>query len=285
MNRKIFIPFMWLLFLAWNNSASAETFKINLADADPNGPYMATMIKLAFEHLGRKVEFQPVTDDMTQTRLQEDTLNGKLDIMWAGTSKELEDELEPIRIPMFKGLLGHRLLIIRKDDQAKFDKVNSIEDLRQIPLGQGTAWIDTKVLEANGLKVVKTMKYQNLFYMLDGSRFDAFPRAVFEPFSEVDKRPNLNLAVEKHLMLVYKMDFYLFVSKNNKQLARDLELGLNRAIADGSFEKVFLSAPSVQEAISKGNLKSRVVIPLNNPFNSKETPIDRPELWIDPASL
>ena len=265
--------------------ASAETYKINLSDADPNGPYMASMIKLAFEHLGRKVEFQPVTDDMTQTRLQEDTLNGKLDIMWAGTSKELEDQLEPIRIPMFKGLLGHRLLIIRKDDQAKFDKVNNIEDLRQIPLGQGTAWIDTKILEANGLKVVKTMKYQNLFFMVDGGRFDAFPRAVFEPFSEVEKRPNLNLAVEKHLMLVYKMDFYLFVSKNNKQLARDLELGLNRAIADGSFEKVFLSAPSVQEAITNGNLKNRLVIPLNNPFNSKETPIDRAELWIDPASL
>lgn len=265
--------------------AFAETYKINLSDADPNGPYMAAMIKLAFEHLGRKVDFQPIPDDMTQTRLQEDTMNGKLDIMWAGTSKDLEDQLEPIRIPMFKGLLGHRLLIVRKDDQAKFDQVKSIEDLRQIPLGQGTAWIDTKILEANGLKVVKTTKYQNLFFMLDGGRFDAFPRAVFEPFSEVDKRPNLNLAVEKHLMLVYKMDFYLFVSKSNKQLARDLELGLNRAIADGSFEKVFLSAPSVQEAITKGDLKNRVVIPLNNPFNSKETPIDRPELWIDPATL
>jgi hypothetical protein len=48
---------------------------------------------------------------------------------------------------------------------------------------------------------------------------------------------------------------------------------------------VFLSAPSVQEAISKGDLKNRVVIPLDNPFNSKETPIDRAELWIDPNSL
>ncbi|GGY73518.1 hypothetical protein GCM10011613_18340 [Cellvibrio zantedeschiae] len=267
------------------SSASAETYKINLSDADPNGPYMASMIKLAFEHLGRKVEFQPVAEDMTQTRLVEDTLNGQLDIMWAGTSKELEESVEPVRIPMFKGLLGHRFLIIRKGDQAKFDKVKDINDLRQIPLGQGTAWIDTKVLEANGLKVVKTTKYQNLFHMLDGGRFDAFPRAVFEPFSEVEKRPALNLTVEKRLMLVYKMDFYLFVSKKNKALARDLELGLNRAIADGSFEKVFLTAPSVQEAIAKGDLKNRLVIPLDNPFNSKETPIDRADLWIDPKSL
>lgn len=266
-------------------SACADTLKYNLSESDPNGPYMAAMIKLAFEHIDRKLELQPIDEAMTQTRLIEDTLNGKLDIMWAGTSKELEEQLEPIRIPMFKGLLGHRFLIIRKGDQSKFDNVKNIEDLRQIPLGQGTAWIDTKILEANGLKVVKTMKYQNLFFMLDGGRFDAFPRAVFEPFSEVDKRSNLNLTVEKRLMLVYKMDFYLFVSKENKKLARDLELGLNRAIADGSFEKVFLSAPSVQEAIAKGDLKNRLVIPLNNPFNSKETPIDRAELWIDPKSL
>lgn len=271
--------------IAASFSACADTFKYNKSESDPNGPYMAAMIKLAFEHLDRKLELQPVTDDMTQTRLMENTLNGGLDIMWAGTSKELEDQVEPVRIPMFKGLLGHRFLIIRKGDQAKFDNVKSIEDLRQIPLGQGTAWIDTKILEANGLKVVKTTKYQNLFFMLDGGRFDAFPRAVFEPFSEVDKRPNLNLTVEKHLMLVYKMDFYLFVNKNNKKLARDLELGLNRAIADGSFEKVFRSAPSVEEAIAKGDLKNRLVIPLNNPFNSPETPIDRTELWIDPKSL
>jgi hypothetical protein len=160
-----------------------------------------------------------------------------------------------------------------------------LEDLKKVKLGQGTAWIDTKILESNGLNLVKTMKYQNLFYMLDGGRFDAFPRAVFEPFSEVANYPNLGLTVEKRLMLVYKMDFYLFVNKNNKKLAKELELGLNRAIADGSFEKLFLSAPSVQEAIAKGDLKNRVVIPLDNPFNSKETPIDRAELWIDPKLL
>jgi hypothetical protein len=282
---KVYLLRLTLLAALGVSSVSAETLKINISEADPNGPYMAAMIKLAFDHLGRKIELEPVKEDMTQTRLQENTLNNKLDIMWAGTSKALEEQLEPIRIPMFKGLLGHRLLIIRKDDQAKFDKVNNIEDLRKIPLGQGTAWTDTKILEANGLKVVKTMKYQNLFYMVDGGRFDGFPRAVFEPFSEVDKHSELNLAVEKRLMLVYKSDFYLFVNKRNKQLALDLELGLNRAIADGSFEKVFLSAPSVQEAITKGNLKNRIIIPLDNPFNSEETPIDRAELWIDPTTL
>lgn len=263
----------------------ADTLRYNMSDADPSGPHMIKMVQLALDHVDSKHKLEAVEGPMTQMRLIEDTLKGSLDIMWAGTSKELEEQLEPIRIPMYKGLLGHRLLIIRKGDQAKFDQVKNIEDLRKIPLGQGTDWIDTKILEANGLKIVKTTKYTNLFFMLDGSRFDGFPRAVFEPFSEVEKRPELNLTVEKRLMLVYKMDSYLFVNKKHKQLARDLELGLNRAIADGSFEKVFLSAASVQEAIFKGDLKNRLIIPLDNPFNSKETPIDRAELWIDPSSL
>jgi len=266
-------------------SGTTATLKYNQAESDPNGYYAEKMIKLALEHIDTKYELEIVPGSMTQVRMVEDMMNGSLDIIWAGTSKDLEEQLEPVRIPLYKGLLGHRFLIIRKGDQAMFDGINNLEDLKKVKLGQGTAWVDTKILEANGLNVVKTMKYQNLFYMLDGGRFDAFPRAVFEPFSEVANYPALNLTVEKRLMLVYKMDFYLFVNKNNKKLARELELGLNRAIVDGSFEKLFLSAKSVQEAITKGDLKNRVVIPLDNPFNSKETPIDRAELWIDPNSL
>ena len=266
-------------------SASGETLKFNQNPNDPNGYYAAKMIKLALDHMDKKYDTQIVEGDLTQTRMEEDLKTGTLDIMWAGTSQELENEIEPIRIPLYKGLLGHRFLIIRKGDQAKFDQVKTINDLRNISLGQGTAWIDTKILEANGLKVIKTMKYQNLFFMLDGGRFDAFPRAVFEPFSEVEKHPELNLTVEKHLMLVYKMDFYLFVNKKNKQLARAMEQGLEKAIADGSFNTVFLSSPSVQEAIQKGDLKNRLVIPLDNPFNSPETPINRAELWIDPKTM
>lgn len=282
--RKLILPF-GLMLPFFTGSAVADVVKYNQSEQDPNGYYAAKMIKLALDHVDRKYDHQVVEGGLTQVRMVEDTLNGTLDVMWAGTSVELEETLQPIRIPLYKGLLGHRLLIIRKGDQPKFDRVKTLEDLRQLKLGQGTSWVDTKILESNGLNVVKTMKYQNLFHMLDGGRFDAFPRAVFEPFSEVEKNPTLNLTVEKNLMLVYKMDFYLFVNKKNKQLAKDLEQGLNAAIADGSFEKVFMSSPNVQEAIQKGDLKSRTIITLNNPVMPKETPVDRAELWIDPKAM
>jgi hypothetical protein len=282
--KSLFAHCWTLLLLSCSLNLSAVTLSYNKGE-DPNADYCIAMLKLGLSKIGGNYQFEPVYGEMTQTRQVEDVKNGKLDVMWAGTSKALEDEVEPVRVPLFKGLLGHRFLIIRKGDQARFDNVKNIEDLRKIPLGQGTAWIDTKVLEANDLNVVKTMKYQNLFFMLDGGRFDAFPRAVFEPFNEIASRPNLPLTVEENLMLVYKMDFYLFVNKNNKKLARDLERGLDLAIADGSFDKVFMSSPLVQEAISKGNLQNRNVIPLENPFNSPETPVNREEYWIDPKKL
>jgi hypothetical protein len=278
------IRFFIVVILFLSIQTQAATLRYNRG-GDPNVDYCIAMLSLALSKIGSDYQLEGVPGEMTQVRQVEAIKNGELDVMWAGTSKELEDEVEPIRVPLFKGLLGHRFLIIRQGDQARFNQVENIQDLRSISLGQGTAWIDTKVLEANQLKVVKTMKYQNLFYMLDGGRFDAFPRAVFEPFNEIAGLPQLPLAVEERLMLVYKMDFYLFVSKNRKQLARDLERGLDMAIADGSFDKIFMSSPLVQEAISKGNLKNRIVIPLDNPFNSPETPIDRAEYWIDPKHL
>jgi hypothetical protein len=252
---------------------------------DANGVYAQAMLKLAFAHVDQHYTFEEIGEDLTQPRQVEEVRDGKLDVMWTATSQELEDTLLPVRIPLYKGLLGHRILLIRAGDQARFDQVHTLDDLRRIPIGQGTFWSDTKILEANGLKVIKAAKTPSLFFMLDGGRYDGFPRGVFEPFGEVAGHPNLNLAVEKRLMLVYKMPYYFFVSPNNKQLGHDLELGLNRAIADGSFEKVFLSSPNVQEAIQKGDLKNRIIFNLNNPGLPKETPVDRPELWVDPKAL
>jgi hypothetical protein len=183
-------------------------------------------------------------------------------------------------------LLGNRLFIIHKDNQSKFDTVKTLDDLKKITIGQGKTWADTKILESNGFTVVKANKYESLFLMLDGGRFDAFSRGVHEPFGELANHPNLkDLTVEKHLMLVYRMPFYLFSSPTNKTLAKDLEIGLNAAIADGSFDRVFFADPSVQDVMAKADMKNRRAFFLDNPTLSKETPLDRAELWFDPKSI
>lgn len=272
------------LFFCQGALAEVKTLRVNDSN-DPNGPYTVAMIKLALEHMDNKYGLEVGHENFTQARANEEVKNGRLDMIWTTTGKETEAELEPIRIPLFKGLLGCRIFIINKDNQSKFDNINSFEDLKKLTYGQGKTWADGKILEANGLKVIKTNKYENLFFMTDGERFDAFPRGVHEPFGEIEKRPNLNLAVEKNILLIYKMDLYLYTSKDNKKLAKEFEDAFNKAIADGSFDKLFYSSPQVKDIIEKANMKNRKVFYLDNPTLSKETPLDRKELWADPKDF
>lgn len=266
-------------------SSSAQTIiKVNEA-TDGNGRYAMAMVNLALSKVDRQYKIQTDPSVVTQARNIDDVATGKSDLLWAATNQEMEDQLLPVRIPLYKGLLGHRIFIINPASQARFDRVRTFEDLKQFTFGQGTTWADSSILASNGLTVVRANKYQSLFYMVDGGRFDAFPRGVQEPWQELETNASLPLAVEKRIMLVYRMPFYLFTGKQNRQLAADLELGLNRAIADGSFDNIFYNDPMVKAVLEKANLESRLVFELNNPTLPKETPVGRPELWLDIKSL
>lgn len=280
---------LWLIallsFVSVNTMAEELPLRVN-DSSDPNGPYAVKMIQLALKHIDKKYKLVVTKEPYSQPKIMEEVNTGKLEAFWNSANADKEAEFTAIRIPLYKGLLGNRIFIIHKDNQHKFDNINTLEDLKKITIGQGKTWADTKILESNGLNVVKANKYENLFFMVDGGRFDAFSRGVHEPFGELASHPNLkDLTVEKNLMLVYRMPFYLFVAKSNKTLAKDLETGLNAAIADGSFDEVFFGDPSVQDVLAKANMKNRRVIYINNPTLAKETPLDRAELWFDPKSI
>jgi hypothetical protein len=276
------------LFALISSQAFCANKTIRVNDfSDPNAAYSIKMLKLAIAHSDNPdYQVEVIKEDLTQARVNEEVRSGGLlDLCWASSDAQIESQLRPIRIPLFKGLLGYRIFIINKNNQARFDKVHTMDDLKKLTIGQGRTWADGRILEANGFKVIKTNKYPSLFYMVEGGRFDGFPRGVHEPFSELDARPTMELAVEKNLMVYYQMPFYLFVSPDNQALAKDLETGFERAIANGEFDKVFYGDKAIQDVMQKANMKSRKVFKLDNPLLSKETPIDRKELWFDPQTL
>lgn len=267
--------------------AAENIIKINADPTDPTATYAIKMLELALSHLDKPYKLQTSYEKYTQSKTNEELKNnGLINVIWEASDKTMEEEFKPIRICLYKGLLGYRILIINKKNQEKFDRIETLDELKKLTYGQGRFWADTRILEANQFNVVKVTKYTNLFFMVDGERFDAFPRGVLEPFNELAKRPQLsNLAVEKNLMIVYKMPYYLFVEKNNQQLADDLEIGLNRAIADGSFDKTFFNDPSIQDVIEKADMKNRRIFYIDNPVLSDATPLSRSELWLDPKTL
>ncbi len=275
-----------ILLLLLYVPASAEAIRVLYDEGvDSIGDYCMGALKLALSQIDHNYEIETVQGDRTSARAMEDVRQGELSMVWGAPDEKVEEMLLPIRIPLYKGLLGYRIMIIRKGDQARFDNVRTLEDLKKISLGQGVTWGDTKVLTENGLSVVKVHKYQAFFHMLDGGRFDAFPRGLQEPWREIAAHPELPLTVEKNLMLVYKMPFYLFVSRDNPKLAADIERGFNIAIANGSFDDYFFSDPTIKEALEKADVKNRIPIYLENQSLPKKTPVDRPELWLDPQNL
>lgn len=222
--------------------------------------------------------------NISNTKILNEVKTGGMDVMWSMTSRELEDQLQAIYFPIFRGMLGMRLAIVEKEKSELFRNVQNLDDLKKFVAGQGKVWPDTRILEHNGLKVAKTLKYPNLFYMLEGDRFDYFPRGINEPWDEIKRYKELNLTVDKYIMIRYRAPLYYFVRKDDVQLQRKMNATLEAMVVDGTFEKMFLNDSQVKEALTKANVNKRVVIDIDNPLLTSKTPIDRKELWFDPLS-
>ena len=66
-------------------------------------------------------------------------------------------------------------------------------------------------------------------------------------------------------------------------LAKTIEDGLEKALKDGSFDKLFLEYHG--DVLARANVKNRTVIDLPNPFLPPLTPLNRKDLWFDTRML
>lgn len=214
-----------------------------------------------------------------------DVRSGTLDVFFALSKPAYEEEFQAIYFPIYRGLLGWRLAIVRASDRDLLQHATTIKDLQQYKAGQGALWGDTNILESNQLPVVKEHKYTNLFRMLDAERFDYFPRGIAEPWLEVERERALNLTVDPHVVLRYTAPFYFFVRKGDTALANHIKQILEDMLADGSFMALYYQNEEIRMAFSLANLGKRQIIELNNPHLSANTPIDRPELWVSKQEL
>ena len=278
--------YLCLLLVVHLSSFSAYSSELKVIRKDhPMDRYTISVLKLVVSKLDGKYTMKEIPAELTQERTIEMVQQGDVDVYWMASSPEAERLLLPVRFPLMKGLLGHRISIINREDQARFDQIKSLQDAKRVRFGQGRSWPDTKILRSNNFEVVTSNKYQGLFHMVDGGRFDAFPRGVLEAWSEVAGKPELDLAVEKKLLFVYRLPVYFFVREDRKELAADLREALDRSLQDGSMDEFFFSNPLIKDALEKSDLKDRIAFYLENPLLPKETPVDRAEYWLNLDSL
>jgi hypothetical protein len=242
--------------------------------------YPAVLLEQALAAAGMPVALDPTAELIPQNRaLQELGPRRRLDVLWTMTSVEREQLAQPIRVPIFKGLYGWRLMLAPPEVAARMQAVQTLAELRQFSMLQGLEWPDTSVLQANGLHVIVSPTYEAMFKQLRLSRADAFPRSVEEIWWELE-RYGQGLTVVPNICLHYPAAIYYFVAPEETELAVAIETGLHRLRTGGTFDRLFMQYHG--EELARAKLGSRHIIELLNPLLPPQTPLDKPEFWYRP---
>ena len=229
--------------------------------------YRWKLLELALTHtndIAKPLQLAPFTENVTQNRGLSLLESGAIDVIALGTNAEREAQLLPVKIDILRGIVGFRLLVIRAADQKRITQMDDVSLRKQLMFGLNSQWADLPIMRANGFSVITSSDYENLFVMLAANRFDAFRRGLNEARRELDERKQNypQLAIEKSRALYFPYPVYFWVNKNNVALAKRIELGLNRSLADGSFRKLFESYHAAEIAAIKK--EKRKVILLDN---------------------
>jgi hypothetical protein len=206
-----------------------------------------------------------------------------IDITWGSATNERFNSYLPVKIPIYKGLIGWRLGLVKQTKQHMFADVSTLDDLKAFIPGQHYNWSDYKIFKENGFTITSGASRDALAEMLVLDRFDFFPRAVIEMEKELREFTNMGITLDPHLLIRYKSAYVFYVAKDNIELAKTLTDGLHRAKADGSFNRLFeLHFKALFERL---DLPSRRIIQLKNPLLPEEMLDIDDHFWISPKAL
>ncbi len=85
----------------------------------------------------------------------------------AGNKKLENEEKIVIHDTIMNGILGFRVLIIRAEDQEKFSRISTEEELRELRVGIPDSWSDAEFFHYNEYNVVERGTYDDMFQRLD----------------------------------------------------------------------------------------------------------------------
>lgn len=254
-------------------------------EADKRNEYPIAMLKLALHQTGVKFQLRESVSRMEQGKALSSLAAGReINVLWSMTDSNRESQLMPIRIPIFKGLIGLRLFLIKSTNVGDIQRVATLAGLRDFTLVQGRDWPDTKIFQANGFEVMTAPYYPGLFDLLKQDQADLFPRSIVEIWPELENsQADFPIEIEQKLAVYYPTAMYFFVNKKNVILANIIRSGMEKALANGEFDKLFLQVH--QPLIDKANLSQRTIFKLANPILPKLTPLDRKALWYPIADI
>jgi len=237
--------------------------------------YIVDVLELVLQKTGVRYELVESTDVLLQGKAFKLLSNNRtVNVVWAMTDDKREEDFLPIRIPLYKGLIGWRVLLVNPEKLSQLES----SKLRDNYAVQGMDWPDLKILQANGFNVVSATNYDEAFTIMHRKQADMFPRSIIEVFGEL-AQPELTkaLVIEPNFVLQYPAATYFFVNQRDVILGRLLTTGLEMAVADGSFDKLFNA--TYLDMLQQLGLNKRTLLTLKNPLLPIHTPLADKALW------
>lgn len=273
------IRFMSLVFaVVFVPCATADPLVIKHYQKHDRYQYGEQLLDLALSKLGIDYEIKaPASQDMNEARGELSVIAGDLDVQWMSASARREASMIAIRVPIYRWILGMRLLLVENERLAELGRIGALDDLKQYTAVHGKHWGDLPVYAANQLPVTTLVKYESLFKLLTLGRADYFHRGLNEIWDEAERYKS-TLGIADNVMLFYPHPVYFFVTPGRQDLARKIEQGLQLAQEDGSFKRHFLAYH--QRFIDKARLDARTLIVLENPVLPDSAPEIDTHWWL-----
>lgn len=210
-------------------------------------------------------KLEEVNITMNSARLLQSLITGELINVAYGPERNLwQEKIISVKVPVRLGLLSYRLLLVNKNALDEFKDVDSLDELKKIPVGLHSGWMTTKVLKANQFNTFEAGHFESLFLMLNKHRFDYIPRGIYEIFDELSARQDTltNLTIEPTIALYIPTLTYVNVSPTQPRLAKRLEAGLITMLNSGELKTLLYQYYG--KDIKQANLESRNIIKINN---------------------
>lgn len=222
-----------LLFFLLISGTYAETvdLKIPIVEDSPKQHlFFHELLNTALIEAGHTPNL--IVEELPQSRIKHYLDLGGLSIYWMIESAERNDKYLAIDTDLTNGLIGKRILFIKKEEQSLYSKVKTLDDFRNLNLigGMGKGWFDVNVWKENNLKYMEQSgSWRSIFERLPVARdLDYFSRGINEILTEAIHHPEL--AIEDRLVLIYDRDFRFYLSKEGRFSGRKYQQFISSAL-------------------------------------------------------
>ncbi|GEA51243.1 hypothetical protein VIN01S_20470 [Vibrio inusitatus NBRC 102082] len=186
----------------------------------------------------------------------------------AGNTKFEQHAFLSVGQPLCMGLLGHRILIIRRQDVVTFSDITE-ENLKALKAGIPATWADADLFRSNGYQVFEQGSLDTIFADLQLGLCDYVAlganevQAIYHEFAEQFE----GLVIESSMMLYYPFPLVFYVHPQKEQLATEIKNGLELSRNNGALRVLF--DKHYGQVVTDMNLRSRRQLELNNPLLPK----------------